>query len=215
MAQEGESDLFATTRGKLLLLLCRGPRTVNDLMAELNVTDNAVRAQLLNLQEAGLVRQVGLRPGTRKPHVEYELTPNARRLFPPAYEHVLHALVGVLRERLPADELAGLLSDVARRVLAKWVGELSSREPRSRLVELYDRISGQTPGVFFEDHADRLSLRACGCPLASVTATHPEVCAVLAEVLGDVLGATVRERCDRAGSPRCCFEVITVPGSTS
>src|SRR5687768_15273411 len=102
MASDDESDLFETTRGRLLLLLCRGPRTVNELMGELGVTDNAVRAQLTTLQQTGLVRQVGLRPGTRKPHAEYELTPKARELFPRAHEPVLRALVDVLRERLPA-----------------------------------------------------------------------------------------------------------------
>ena len=32
------NNLFETTRGKLLLLLCQGPRTVNELMEELGVT---------------------------------------------------------------------------------------------------------------------------------------------------------------------------------
>src|SRR5688500_5797183 len=104
MAQDDDRDLFGNTRGKVLLLLCRGPRTVNELMEELGVTDNAVRAHLSNLQDDGLVRQVGLRPGTRKPHVDYELTPKARELFPRAHEPVLRTLVDVLEERLPAGE---------------------------------------------------------------------------------------------------------------
>src|SRR5687768_5065392 len=116
MAPDDGQDLFDTTRGKLLLLLCRGPRTVNELMEELGVTDNAVRAQLANLQQAGLVRQVGLRPGTRKPHVDYELTPKARQLFPRAYEPVLRALVDVLRERLPAEQARSLMKEAAQRL---------------------------------------------------------------------------------------------------
>src|SRR5687768_16625715 len=118
-----EQDLFETTRGKLLLLLCRGPRTVNELMEELGVTDNAVRAQLANLQQAGLVRQVGLRPGTRKPHADYELTPKARQLFPGAHEPVLRTLVDVLEERLPVQERQSLMTEVARRIFAASIGE--------------------------------------------------------------------------------------------
>src|SRR5688572_27962749 len=101
MAQDDDRDLFETTRGKILLLLCQGARTVNELMEELGVTDNAVRAQLVNLQQGGLLRQEGLRRGTRKPHVDYELTPKARLIFPSAYEPVLRTVVDVLWERLP------------------------------------------------------------------------------------------------------------------
>src|SRR5688572_1076349 len=118
MSPDDDRALFETTRGKLLLLLCRAPRTVNELTEALGVTDNAVRAQLANLQQAGLVRQVGLRPGTRKPHVDYELTPTARQLFPRAHEPVLRTLVDVLEERLPRRERESLMREVARRILA-------------------------------------------------------------------------------------------------
>ena len=204
---ESDPSVFETTRGKLLLSLCRGPRTVNELMEELGVTDNAVRAQLAGLLEAGLVRALGLRPGTRKPHVEYELTPKARRLFPQAHEVVLRELVAVLRQRLPRGQSEGLLAEVARRVVGAWAGELRQDQPRRRLAELLDKIRGVTAGVVIVEAPEVVTVRACGCPLASVTATHPEVCAVLAEVLSDVLGTTVREKCDRTDVPRCCFEV--------
>src|SRR3954454_20199832 len=117
MAEE-DRDLFETTRGRILVLLCQGPRTVNELMAELGVTDNAVRAQLANLQAAELVRPVGLRPGTRKPHVDYELTPKARLSLPQAHEPVLRTLVDVLREHVPAAQVQALMEEVVRRLLA-------------------------------------------------------------------------------------------------
>jgi predicted ArsR family transcriptional regulator len=207
MAQEDDAGPFETTRGKLLLELCRGPRTVNELAEALGLTDNAVRAQLASLQQSELVHQTGLRPGFRKPHADYELTPKARRLFPQAYEQVLQTLADVLRERLPAEQIGSLVAEVARRLLRVWAADLPAREPRSRLAELYRRIQGVTAGISLEEEPDRSVVRACGCPLASVTATHPKVCGVLAEVLGELLGTTVREKCDRTDSPRCCFEV--------
>lgn len=207
MAQDEGRDLFDTTRGKVLLLLCRGSRTVNELMDALGVTDNAVRAQLANLQQAGFVRQVGLRPGTRKPHADYELTPAARQLFPGAHGPVLDVLVDVLREKLPPDEMRALLGEAARRLLDKWVGPLGEREPERRAAELHQKLQAVAPGVSIEEQPGHIDVRACGCPLASVTATHPEICQVLAGVLGDLLGTSVRERCQRDETPRCCFEV--------
>src|SRR4051794_33038186 len=207
MAQDDDRDLFDTTRGKVLLLLCRGPRTVNELMDELGVTDNAVRAQLANLQADGLVQQLGLRPGTRKPHHDYELTSKARQLFPRAHEPVLRTLVDVLGERLAPREMRSVMKDVAGRLLAASVGELRERDPKRRAAELLRKLKGVAQGVCVEEEGDHLQVRACGCPLASVTASPPEVCALLAEVLGEMLGTKVRERCDRKGSPRCCFEI--------
>jgi predicted ArsR family transcriptional regulator len=209
MAEVDESSLFDTTRGKLLLLLCRGPQTVNELCEALGVTDNAVRAQLVSLQEAGFVRPIGLRTGTRRPHVDYELTPKARGLFPQAHEPVLRVLIDVLRDKLPADELSAVLKQVAQNLVGNWVGELREPAPRGRLAELMAKLNSLAAGVAVEEAPAALTVRACGCPLASVTASHPEVCRVLAEVLGELLGADVRERCDRQESPRCCFEFDT------
>jgi predicted ArsR family transcriptional regulator len=209
MAQDDDQEIFGTTRGKLLLLMCLGSRTVNELAEALGVTDNAVRAQLTNLQADGLVRPLGLRPGVRKPHVEYELTPEGRRLFPRAHEPVLTTLVNVLQERLAPAQTRSLMKEVAQRLLAVWVGELREREPRQRVGELLEKLSDVAPGVSLEEDHDLLRVRACACPLASVTGSHPEVCEIMSEVLSEVLHTTVRDRCDRKESPRCCFEVGT------
>jgi len=207
MAQDEDQRRFDTTRGKLLLLLCNGPRTVNELLQELGVTDNAVRSHLANLQQSGLVRPLGLRAGTRKPHVDYELTPKARRLFPQAHDQVLRALISVLQERLPKEQAAGLLKETARRLLGGWTDQLSAPAPRDRLTQLFRKLRRLDAGVTLEESPHGPALRACGCPLASVTAENPEVCALLAEVLGELLGTPVRERCDRHDVPRCCFEL--------
>src|SRR2546430_2451599 len=53
---------FTTTRGKILVSLCRGRHTVAELAHELSVTDNAIRAQLQRLQRGGLI----LRSCTRR-----------------------------------------------------------------------------------------------------------------------------------------------------
>jgi predicted ArsR family transcriptional regulator len=203
---DDEKEMFETTRGKLLLLFCRGPRTVNELMEELGVTDNAVRAQLANLQIAGLIRQIGLRPGTRKPHADYELTPKARQLFPSAHEPVLRILIDVLKERLKPEENHSLMREVASRLFATWAGELHETEPDRRVIELYEKLRGLAPGLSLASDDQNTEIRACGCPLASITGSHPEVCKLLATVLTDLLGTSVRERCQRDESPRCCFE---------
>ena len=209
MAEDLDKDLFDTTRGKVLLLLCRGPQTVNELMNALGLTDNAVRAQLANLQQAGLVRQLGLRPGVRKPHVDYELTPAARRLFPQAHEQALRTLLRVLWHSLPPEQSTAVLKETARQILQATFGPAPAAGPGERLATMLDRVRNGTSAVTVEEEPGRVAVRACGCPLASITAEQPRVCEALAEALTEMVGVPVREKCDRADVPRCCFEVET------
>ena len=75
-----DQKFFESTRGKVVTLLRRGGRTVEELAQELGLTDNGVRAHLASLERDGIVRQRGLVPhgsGGRKPAYIYELTPSS------------------------------------------------------------------------------------------------------------------------------------------
>ena len=50
-------------------------------------------------------------------------------------------------------------------------------------------------------------LHGYGCPLASVTAKHPEVCALAQALVAEITGRPVTEHCDRTGRPRCGFSI--------
>src|SRR5438045_8628698 len=77
--------LFKSTRGKILDLLRTRERTVNELAAELRLTDNAVRAHLASLERDKLVSQLGMKPGVRKPNTTYALGPAGEHSFQKAY----------------------------------------------------------------------------------------------------------------------------------
>jgi predicted ArsR family transcriptional regulator len=50
-------------------------------------------------------------------------------------------------------------------------------------------------------------IRGLGCPLAALTRRHPGVCVAMESLVAELVGVSVRECCDRAGSPRCRFEI--------
>ena len=62
-----DERFFSTTHGRMVVLLRRAARTVDDLAGLLDVTANAVPAQLPVLERDGLVQQHGLRRGQAKP----------------------------------------------------------------------------------------------------------------------------------------------------
>lgn len=199
--------LLGTTGGRILMLLCRRPHTVAELAADLGVSGNAVRAQLQRLERDGLVSQGGSRRGVRKPHVEYGLTAAAYELFPRAYEPVLRELVDVLAERLSGKALRTLFVQAGRRLLEGRLDPPRGRGPRQRLAQVVSKLNGSSFGIEVETDDGKTVVRSCSCPLASVTAAHPEVCEALANTLGELLGMAVHETCARGAQPRCCFVV--------
>src|SRR5919202_4818003 len=113
-----DDRFFGTTRGRVLALLRRGSRTVDELAAALGVTDNAVRTHVAALERDGVVRQRGVRPTGGKPAYAYEVAPEAERLFTKAYVPVLTQLVAALEERMSPEQLETLFQEVGRRLAA-------------------------------------------------------------------------------------------------
>src|SRR5215469_15896646 len=99
----GNQRFFASTRGKIVTLLRRGSRTVEELAEALDLTDNAVRAHLVALERDGLIEQRGQRRSSSKPASIYDLAQAAEDLFPKAYGQVLDQLLNVLHEQMTSE----------------------------------------------------------------------------------------------------------------
>ncbi len=197
-----------STRGRIVALLRRSGRTVEELARALGLTDNGVRAHLATLERDGIVRQRGsVRRGSGggKPAYVYELAPEAEDLFPKAYAPVLLRLIEVLSERLGPVGSEELLRVVGRGLVE---GEVAASDgARARLegaVEALNELGGLAE---LEEREGDVVIRGYGCPLAAVTPDHPEVCRMIEALIAELAEVPVREHCDRGESPRCCFEV--------
>ena len=196
---------FTGTRGRIVALLRRAARTVDELAAELDLTDNAVRAQLAAMERDGLVRQRGERKGTRKPAVEYALDPEAETALSRAYVPLVAALVQVLAARLPRAELEGVLREAGRHAAEALPQPAGEPEERVRAAsQALDDLGGVTQ---VEAAGDRWTIRSAGCPLAELVGRRPETCVALEALVAELTRMPVREACERGGRPACRFEV--------
>ncbi|MDF3017510.1 MAG: putative transcriptional regulator [Thermomicrobiales bacterium] len=59
MAWNWDEKFFESTRGRMVTLLRRSGRTVEELARALGLTDNGIRAHLAALERDGIVRQRG------------------------------------------------------------------------------------------------------------------------------------------------------------
>jgi predicted ArsR family transcriptional regulator len=205
----GTKRFLETTRGRIVALLRRGARTVEDLAQALGLTDNAIRSHLAALERDGLVQQEGSRrrTGAGKPALVYGIHPEVEPLFSRAYAPVLSALLDELAEQIPQEHRDALLRAAGRRLAGALppapAGGLEARVPAATAL-----LHGLGAEVETERGPDGLTLRGVtGCPLSAAVSRRPELCQALAALLSEFLDAEVRECCQRGERPRCCFEV--------
>ena len=201
--------ILASTRGRILALLRTESRTVNELAEALELTDNAVRSHLTSLERDGLIQQLGTRPGFRKPHVLYSLRGEAEYLFPTAYGPLLRHVLGVIRSRLPAQELRETLREVGRTAAKEHLDQVKGTARNDRIEFALSLLKTLGGDATIHESEGKMLIYGDGCPLSAVTAHHPEACLILEALLCEIIGIPVQERCRHGEAPRCCFEVST------
>jgi len=202
-----ERQIGGPVRGRIIALMRRGASTVEELAAALGVTDNAVRTHLQLLEREGLIRPTGSRqgPGAGKPAVTYAVASEAESSLSSAYAPVLATLLETLSERTSPTELEELLREVGRR-LGPDKPKSGSFDTRVRAAAAL--LSSLGSELDLERTPEGYLLRGHACPLAAVVRGHPNACHAVEELVGTVVGAPVRERCDRTVGARCRFEVL-------
>lgn len=206
-----DARFFESTRGQVLTLLRRGPRTIDEMAGLLGISDNAVRAHVAALERDRLVRRSGLRPTGGKPAYAYEVAPDAERLFTRAYIPVLTQLVAVLESRLGPEELEAILREVGARLAAS--GAQPTGDLRARAGAAADVLTELGGLVDVEERDGVLLLRGHSCPLADAVRAHPGTCGAAESLVSELVGVPAHECCERGERPRCRFRLEQTPAS--
>lgn len=202
-----------STRGRIVARLRRGVATVEELARSVGLTENGIRVHLATLERDGWIGTEGVRraEGPGKPATLYRLAPEAEPLLSSAYRPMLLALLGVLYDREKPAKLRALLHETGRRLGAD---PALTGPPGQKTADRVAAILGALGAdVEVEEEArGRLLVRGFGCPVGDAVRVTPAACSAVTALLGGALDAKVVERCDRSGSPRCCFEVTRRAG---
>jgi predicted ArsR family transcriptional regulator len=200
-----DNRFFESTRGRIVTLLRRNRLTVDELAQQLDVTDNAVRAQLTTLERDGLVHQQGFRRGAGKPAYEYGLTEAAEAGFATAYEPVLRQLLSVLVDDLGSQQTDAIVRRAGRELAQGFPPAHGDARQRA---EAALNVLGELGGLAELEETDgAFTIRGFSCPLTGVVVDHPDACRLVEALLTEYTGLQVCERCDRSERPRCQFEV--------
>ncbi len=207
--RNSKGRFFSSTRGRIVLLLRARPQTVDELAAEVQLTDNAIRAHLVTLERDGLIQQGGVRrgPGSGKPASFYVLTPHAESLFPKAYAELLRQLLIILAETLQPGQLEALLRQVVHQVTQ---GRQASGTLEERVMAGVGFLSELGGLARYEEVAGGYRIAGASCPLAEIVPGNVAACHLAELLLSEVIGSQVTEHCAKGQPPRCCFDIQPV-----
>jgi predicted ArsR family transcriptional regulator len=196
--------VLGRTRGEILGLLCRGPRTVSEVSKALELTPNGVRSHLAGLEADGLVRLIGARRQLGKPAHVYELSPAGRTLLSTAYRPALEGVLDAVREH-DSSAVERIVRSAGKRLAARFpkaTGDLKSRAEKGAALM-------RELGAVTEVEADGKAwiIRGVCCPLGAVVPDHPETCKLMEALLGEVTGETIKEFCHKAEPAMCQFRI--------
>ena len=199
------NTLAGETQSKLLGLLRRAPRTIGELSRTLRLTDNAIRTHIASLGRDGLVEEAGAQRDTGgKPARLYTLSRKGEELFPKAYAVALNGLVEEIARTEGWDRAVEMLQRVGAKAAA---GIPTGGTLETRVDTALATLRGLGADIEGLKSDTGWTLKGYACPLARVTADHPQVCQLVTSLVAEITGRPVTECCERGARPRCRFEV--------
>src|SRR5437016_12507095 len=198
--------LFKSTRGKILDHLRTRERTVNELAAELLLTDNAVRAHLASLERDRLVVHSGMKPGFRKPHTTYALGSEAEQLFPKAYGRLISLLMSIFSRQVEPKNLRAGMRAAGRKVAGEHLRDLRGKTRQQRIDAALGILKELGGTASFREEDGKHFIYGNGCPIAAATANHPEAGLLADSVPTELIGAPGKEHSLRGTAPTCRSE---------
>jgi len=206
-------DQLPDSRRAILLALKRqGPATIAQLAAQLQLTGEAIRQQLLQLQregwiEAKITRTLD-RGRTGRPATSYHLTEAGDHLFPKHYDALNVAMMDAIAEELGPEALKRILARIAEEKVGVTEAAIGSLPLAARMQALKDWYLKDDPHMELEQVEDGFRLIERNCPFINTAMNRPALCSVSVNALTKVLGVRVtREEKFQNGDGRCIFRV--------
>src|SRR6266480_459 len=148
------------------------------------------------------------RPDATKSPSRSASSTGAEHIFPKAYGPLLAHVVTVISNRLSPSILRAAMREVGRAVAADHLNRWKGRDRRERIEAALDLLHDLGGLARFDERDGKQFIYGRnGCPLAAVTASHPEACLIVESLLSKVIGAPAKKCCAYGETPRCCFEL--------
>ncbi|MEZ5245628.1 MAG: FaeA/PapI family transcriptional regulator [Acidimicrobiales bacterium] len=193
-----------------------GASTTAAIADALGVTTQAVRPQLVELEERGLVNAETLVTGTRgRPPIGWALSPLAIELFPDRHGDLTVELLQTMRAVLGEDAIEAVLAARDRDHLAELERRMAHLDPSDvagRASVLAEQRTRQGYMAEVNHVGDELVLTEHHCPVCAAATECQNLCRNELELFRAAIGpAGVVERSQHllSGDQRCVYRIRT------
>src|SRR5512143_1530152 len=198
-------EKITDTRERIIRILRRGHRTIEELAAELGITKNAVRSQINLLKGEGIVEPQGSMPSGRRPAAVYGIRAGADTSFSKAYPVILSQLVQVLADKLSNEQFSATIQELGVRLAG--LAPRSSGTLKERLRNTVTFLESLGSMVDFTEKKGKIIIKGYGCPITGAVEADGRFCIAMAAMIGKLVGLPATEKCKRDNEPACCFEI--------
>jgi len=204
-----------STRMEVLELLRRnGPCSAETVASDLDVTPNAVRQHLTNLERDGFVVSRPERGGRGRPALLFELTERADAVFPKRYGQLATMVLREVEESGGPEALDDIFAKVAARharAIEHDLEGLDFDEKLSRVVTWIGR-AGTLAEQSETPEGPKVTIH--NCPFRNTALKFPQVCTITPQLISQLLGAAVSQADSiHRRDPYCSF-VVQRPAKT-
>jgi DeoR family transcriptional regulator, suf operon transcriptional repressor len=206
----------STKRDILQHLLKQGSATAQELAEVLEISPQAIRRHLKELELDGLIHHQVASVGMGRPNHRYQLSREGRNHFPHHYDDFAVSLLDTLQSTVGKEQFQAILQQQWQQKAADYrsrVGQGSLADRIAALAELRKLEGYMAESYCLEPEeqavgsAPRYMLIEHNCVIANVAESHPSVCGCELEMFSAVLPDCSIERTHWiiAGEPRCGY----------
>jgi predicted ArsR family transcriptional regulator len=196
----------------LVLLKMHGASTAAILGKKLSITGEAVRQQLVRLNEDGLVISYSESRGVGRPSQYWDLTPLGNAEFPDTHAQLTVQMLNSVRELLGQDALAVLIQAREKQTRELYKAALKqSKNLDERVQKLAELRSDEGYMAEVQTNSDgKLTFIENHCPICAAASACQDFCQAELNIFRDLLGDDVkveREEYIVSGDRRCTYAI--------
>ncbi|WP_017717491.1 iron-sulfur cluster biosynthesis transcriptional regulator SufR [Kamptonema formosum] len=175
----------STKQDILQHLLKQGQATAQDLAESLDISPQAIRRHLKDLEAEELIRYQTVQAGMGRPQHVYELTTEGRERFPNRYHEFAVSLLDTLTETVGRDQMSSILRKQWERKAMEYRQRLGNGplpERVAKLVELRRAEGYMAEWYSLEPEAaggqtgPRFMVAEHNCVISQIAESFPRVC---------------------------------------
>lgn len=186
-----------------------GASSVSELGDCLDISGEAVRQHLIQLEKEGWVTRFTENNGIGRPIMQYHLTTAGEHLFYKNYDQLTIEVLDTLTNSFGEEALKNLLTAMVEQKISQWEPKLNGLSTVERLEVLKGFYKNDDSFMEVENKDHVYSLIERNCPFHNVAMQRPILCSVSVSVLTHLLGSSVkRVKRLQNGDGCCAFRIL-------